>query len=98
MKRAFLFLVLFWITITSTCTAQDKTKTTLFAPITFTYNTIYKSTGILFTQPTVKPLPNYSFNYILPKGAIFCRMEDALHSHFNIWIKFRMGDDDRYSN
>ena len=98
MKRAFILVILFWFAAI-TCMAQDKTTTTLFAPITFTYHTSLKSTGILFTQPTlVKPLANYSFNYTLPKGAIFCRMEDALHSHFNIWIKFRMGDDDRYSN
>jgi len=36
--------------------------------------------------------------YSLPKGAIFCRMEDALHQHFNFWFKVRMGCDDRYSN
>jgi hypothetical protein len=36
--------------------------------------------------------------YSLPKGAIFCRMEDALHQHFNLWIKVRMGDNDYYSN
>lgn len=40
----------------------------------------------------------YNFNYTLPKGAVFCRMEDALHKRFNLWIKFRMGNDDRYSN
>jgi hypothetical protein len=60
----------------------------------------------IFTYTLFTSLPNYSFNsstinhlnYSLPKGAIFCRMEDALHKHFNLWIKFRMGDDDRYSN
>ena len=30
--------------------------------------------------------------------AIFCKMEDALHRHLNIWVKFRMGAEDRYSN
>jgi hypothetical protein len=34
----------------------------------------------------------------LPKGAIFCRMEDAIYNHLNFWVKFRMGTDDRYSN
>ncbi|HWY99369.1 MAG TPA: hypothetical protein VNY36_09800 [Bacteroidia bacterium] len=50
------------------------------------------------SQNSNTPSPSYSFNYTLPKGAIFCRMEDALHKRFNIWIKFRMGTDDRYSN
>jgi hypothetical protein len=36
--------------------------------------------------------------YSLPKGAIFCRMEDALHQRFNIWLKFRMGSEDKYSD
>ena len=98
MKRVFIAMVLFWSVTEATCMAQDKTETNLLVPITFTFHNNYKSTGILFTQPTAKPIANYSFNYILPKGAIFCRMEDALHSHFNIWIKFRMGDDDKYSN
>lgn len=40
----------------------------------------------------------YSFRYILPKGAIFCRMEDAIYNKLNFWVKFRMGTDDRYSN
>jgi len=35
---------------------------------------------------------------IIPKGAIFCRLEDALHKRFNFWIKFRMGTDDKYSD
>ncbi len=34
----------------------------------------------------------------LPKGAIFCRMEDAIYNHLNFWVKFRMGTDDKYSN
>jgi hypothetical protein len=41
---------------------------------------------------------NISCQQTLPKGAIFCRMEDALHAHLNFWVKFRMGTDDRYSN
>lgn len=34
----------------------------------------------------------------LPKGAIFCRMEDAIYNHLNFWVKFRMGTEDKYSN
>lgn len=40
----------------------------------------------------------YNFKYTLPKGAIFCRMEDAIYGKLNFWIKFRMGTDDKYSN
>jgi len=39
-----------------------------------------------------------NFKCTLPKGAIFCRMEDAIFNHLNFWVKFRMGTDDRYSN
>ena len=42
--------------------------------------------------------PLQPIKYTLPKGAIFCRMEDALYKHFNVLIKVRMGTDDRYSN
>ncbi len=41
---------------------------------------------------------NISCQQPLPKGAIFCRMEDVIHAHLNFWVKFRMGTDDRYSN
>jgi hypothetical protein len=40
----------------------------------------------------------HEIRYSLPKGAIFCRMEDALHEHLNFWFKLRMGCDDTYSN
>lgn len=43
-------------------------------------------------------LQEYNLKYTLPKGAIFCRMEDAIYSHLNFWVKFRMGTDDKYSN
>ncbi len=42
--------------------------------------------------------PTYSLKCTLPKGAVFCRMEDAIYNRLNFWIKFRMGTDDRYSN
>ena len=42
--------------------------------------------------------PLQPIKYTLSKGAIFCRMEDALYKHFNVLIKVRMGTDDRYSN
>lgn len=86
--------------ITYNLVAQNKiTATRIIAPALFSHPA--QGNRLLFTQTNtaaVKPLPNYIYNYVLPKGAIFCRMEDALHSRFNIWIKFRMGDDDRYSN
>jgi hypothetical protein len=42
--------------------------------------------------------PSCNFKCSPPKGAIFCRMEDAIYNRLNFWIKFRMGMDDRYSN
>jgi hypothetical protein len=42
--------------------------------------------------------PSADFSCTLPKGAIFCRLEDAIYNHLNFWVKFRMGTDDRYSN
>lgn len=72
------------------------------------YNKVFFKKQAKFNAGCFMPFTSYSFNpytrplppikYELPKGAIFCRMEDALHEHFNIWIKFRMGNDDRYSN
>jgi len=50
------------------------------------------------TQQVSFFLPLQPIKYTLPKGAIFCRMEDALYKHFNVLIKVRMGTDDRYSN
>jgi hypothetical protein len=43
-------------------------------------------------------IPACSFKCTLPKGAIFCRMEDAIYNRLNFWVKFRMGTEDRYSN
>jgi len=47
----------------------------------------------LFSPPS-----NLSLKYCLPKGAVFCHMEDVIYNRLNFWIKFRMGTDDRYSN
>jgi len=56
-------------------------------------STITSNTSIL-------QVPSFYYNLKrdLPKGAIFCRMEDAIYNRLNFWIKFRMGTDDRYSN
>ncbi|HXP50989.1 MAG TPA: hypothetical protein VN922_13605 [Bacteroidia bacterium] len=78
--------------------AQEKVlkPQSLFKPL---YQTFNNYAGSLYSPAnSFKSLHTYCFTYSLPKGAIFCRMEDALHQRFNIWIKFRMGDDDRYSN
>jgi hypothetical protein len=52
-------------------------------------STVSKYKGIIISN---------NFKCTLPKGAIFCRMEDAIHNHLNFWVKFRMGSDDKYSN
>ena len=43
-------------------------------------------------------LKNINIERNIPKGAIFCRMEDAIYKKLNFWFKFRMGTDDKYSN
>jgi hypothetical protein len=51
------------------------------------------------SQPNELKYPSLApITYTTPKGAIFCRMEDALLQKFNIWIKLRMGTDNRYSD
>ena len=56
-----------------------------------TFNTFPPKPAQLNTYP--------DFKYTLPKTtAVFCKLEDALHKRFNLWIKVRMGTDDRYSN
>ncbi len=42
-----------------------------------------------YNLPTVTT--QYNLKCTLPKGAIFCRMEDAIYNHLNFWVKFRMG-------
>lgn len=55
--------------------------------------------NILHVNVVSTQLPlKFNFKYELPKGAIFCRMEDAIYSKLNFWVKLRMGTDERYSN
>ena len=49
----------------------------------------------LQTQPsTVLSLSNVK--YEIPKGAVFCRMEEQLRSRLNFWVKLRAGSDEAY--
>jgi hypothetical protein len=59
-------------------------------------NISYMNEPLSYSSFQFSPICN--FKYTLSKGAIFCRMEDAIYSKFNFWVKFRMGTDDRYSN
>jgi len=55
--------------------------------------------NIIYASLMPMQLPaKLSFKYELPKGAIFCRMEDAIYNKLNFWVKFRMGTDEKYSN
>jgi len=36
-------------------------------------------------------------HYEIPKGAVFCRIENNLRNTFNIWIKVRAGTDESYN-
>jgi hypothetical protein len=106
-NKLFQLSVLFLLAIWQPAKAQ---QTNNYAPPTLTpfctqlvlNNTTHKNSRIVFTDQAtatvLNPATHYNFHYVLPKGAIFCRMEDALYKHFNFWIKFRMGNDDRYSD
>jgi hypothetical protein len=98
MKRGLIsiFLLLF---LAPFCSAQENR---LFTQPLFSHtNYSAKPIGIFNTYSFSSASPNvpsYRLNYELPKAAIFCWLEDVLYKHFNFWIKFRMGNDDRYSN
>ncbi len=107
LNKLFLFPILLLLAMWQPCTAQQTMwqPMPVFTPI-YTHlvlnSTPYQNTALAFTPNTsagnIRPAANYTIHYVLPKGAIFCRMEDALYKHFNFWIKFRMGNDDRYSD
>ncbi|MGZ3884259.1 MAG: hypothetical protein ACXVPQ_07895 [Bacteroidia bacterium] len=51
-------------------------------------------------EAPVKPLvadklPVFA-KYELPKGAVFCRMEEKIWHKLNVWIKLRAGNDEMY--
>lgn len=55
--------------------------------------------NMLYANAVLMQLPSkLCFKYELPKGAIFCRMEDAIYNKLNFCVKLRMGTDERYSN
>jgi hypothetical protein len=62
------------------------------------YSSIENNKGLLAVDTKQGVSCLKELKYSLPKGAIFCRMEDALHQRFNIWLKFRMGSEDKYSD
>ncbi|HEV7229917.1 MAG TPA: hypothetical protein VGO45_01235 [Bacteroidia bacterium] len=41
-------------------------------------------------------LTPFVFDPSVPKGAVFCRMENNICFHYNIWLKIRAGDVDMY--
>ncbi|HSY77126.1 MAG TPA: hypothetical protein VK890_09740 [Bacteroidia bacterium] len=107
MNKMGFFLCLLFFTLLHSVNAQDK-NVHISQPLTLTRTNLFQHSNNIsyssfllsnnISQKLITPLPSNNFNYTLPKGAIFCRMEDALYKRFNIWIKFRMGTDDRYSN
>ena len=60
--------------------------------------------GDHFVVPQFSSFNNFRLNtrallalkYEIPKGAIFCRMEDNLRDKFNIWIKIHAGNGEAY--
>lgn len=98
-KRIYLFLML--LALHSVAMAQQKALLKFgwnLRGIEFNANTTIIEAKPVMKNKTANPLIFKNIKSTLPKAAVFCRMEDALHKHFNIWIKVRMGDDDRYSN
>lgn len=77
-------------------------------PVEYTHNKIQQNVFQRVVSPnentlhaSVLPmqlLSKLNFKYELPRGAIFCRMEDAIYNKLNFWVKFRMGTDEKYSN
>ena len=66
--------------------------------LAFPANNYIKDLPVLNNTQIVSYKAIPEIKYTLPKGAIFCRMEDALHQRFNIWLKVRMGTEDKYSD
>lgn len=73
-------------------------------PVEYSYDkpqqkAAFPDENILHVNVVSMQLPlKFNFKYELPKGAIFCRMEDAIYNKLNFWVKLRMGTDERYSN
>ena len=99
-KLKYLFVALFAASIT--CSAQQaktlKFKWSLQGAQKNNFAIFYNTSTSKSWYSGKKVIPVNDITYTLPKGAIFCRMEDVLYKHFNIWIKLRMGVDDKYSN
>jgi hypothetical protein len=72
---------------------QDKGQTRISEKLEITRGRIF-SVNTLNTNAGMQ----WNFKYTLPKGAIFCRMEDAIYNKLNFWVKIRMGTDEKYSN
>jgi hypothetical protein len=99
MNRAVFIAFFFLVTSAGKTSAQQKLQFSSFKfestlPLnSFSRRSLYTSTPLMLYKPMLLHI-----NYTIPKGAIFCRMEDALYKHLNFWVKFRMGTDDKYSN
>jgi len=66
--------------------------------VAFPSNRYVKDLSVMNSTQALSYKAIPEIKYTLPKGAIFCRMEDALHQRFNIWLKVRMGTEDKYSD
>ena len=74
----------------------------------FVYRNAFVTTNYFSLAPT-RTDPALFLNYFsqpnssqfitkcnIPKGSVFCRMEDKLYKRFSVWIKIRAGSDDEY--
>jgi hypothetical protein len=104
MKSRLVYTLFIVLAMHSVCRAQQANT----LQFTWKLGTVQRETTPVFyseNRPLFFPMSNertfaypQEIKYTLPKGAIFCRMEDALYKHLNVLIKVRMGTDDKYSN
>jgi hypothetical protein len=76
---------------------QGKARPIVFGQFQRTYEGVFYS-NTWNANPGMSLSPEWNFKYTLPRGAVFCRMEEALYNRLNFWVKIRMGTDERYSN
>jgi hypothetical protein len=107
MSRRLIYSLFTLLALSSLCKAQQSTTLHFSWPIDakrqnnyLVYSSIDNNKDLLVVGSKQVYLTSSlkEIKYSLPKGAIFCRMEDALHQRFNIWLKFRMGSEDKYSD
>ena len=90
-------IAIFFLSLTYTIDAQNKFPTKINWSSLVVYSTsVYKMSFHSVTDNS--PILNKprSLNYQPAKLPFFCNMEDKCRSRFNIFLKFRAGNDESY--